>query len=99
MDEKCVIEKVSTIYGFKKTNKTFGMSTLLDCSFWETGYPGMYITDYDINVDIDLKKNKTAMLFILGKGSIIISEEIMEDEKAMKAIMDRFFNKFSIKKT
>ena len=93
---QCVIQNYSTSFGFKKTDKTYRMSFVFNCFFWETRRENVFITDYDITNDIDLKVEDCVMLFMPGRGTMKISNELMCNEKAMNLIIDDFYKRYKI---
>ena len=87
------IDSVSKKYGFKKIKNSYGISFILDCYFWETKHKDIYITDYDVNNDTDLKERDTSMLFYSYKTKVKtqeISNEILKDEVLFNSCFNEF---------
>lgn len=76
----------------KKSNKSLGMSNILGCSFWETKYPDMYLTDYDINEHKSLKENSIYLLF-KGIVYMYVSSEVTQIDEELNLFIEEF-NKF-----
>ena len=49
------LKEIIKSYNLTETSKSLGRSFALDCKFWETGTKNVYLTDYDITNDTDLK--------------------------------------------
>ena len=61
-----------TIQGLQKTDLTVDDSSIYDCSFWQTKYEGVFVTDYDVaQKDIHKLKN---VLKIFGKKNGYFTE-------------------------
>ena len=99
LEEVCMEEHRKTMphpldsLGLKRSERTSGMSNLLDCSFWETDYSSVFITDYNIITDTDLRPNDLFMIFMLGCGSKLLSKLFIEaqNEGSMKLMIDDFY--------
>jgi len=66
-----------------KTDKTFGVSFVTNCSFWETIYDNVYLTDYNLNYSetesidkANLLKDKEIFTIFYKKEDVFISEQI-----------------------
>ena len=80
--KESIIEKVSITHGFTPTDISIGSSVFLDCSIWKTKYDNLYITDYDVMHDTDLKEKGLCALIYkkrLNIRTVKISNEMLED--------------------
>jgi len=93
--KRFAIKIASKHYGFKKTEFHDRMSFVLNCSFWQTKYENIYITDYDFINSDDLEKKGQSMLFYRKKGVMkyqIIINDILNNETLFNYALDRFKN-------
>lgn len=73
----------------KKSNKTLGSSYFLGCSFWETKYENMFLTDYDINTNKSLKTKDMKMLF-KGANYLHVSNEMIKTDEELNLVIEQF---------
>ena len=98
-NEQCAIDGVSKRYGFKLLVDVWvGVMFVMNCNFWKTKYDNIYITNYNINDDTNLKEKDLSMLFYKKKGEMntqIISNETLKDKTLFKHALDGFKNECS----
>jgi len=84
--------KASEQLGFTRTEITQGSSLLLNCSFYETKFKNIYITDYDLRNDNDLEKKGLSMLFYKDRAFLgaRISNELFEYVQEFDRILEYF---------
>ena len=77
------------------TTLSAGSSLFIGCTFWETKYPYVYITDYDLNLDNNsLIEKNIVTIFYKHKGffaSRIVSFQMFTETKFMNHFIDEFY--------
>jgi len=85
---------------FVKSKKNISASFALKCSFWETKYNGLFITDYDINNNRSLLDSDLLCLFFRYNGihaSQVFSSCLIEDEKLLFQVIEDLYKSISVK--
>jgi len=88
-----ILKDVSQKYMFELTEIYEGDSFLLHCSFYQTKYKDIYITDYDFRNRYDLEKKGLSMLFCRKNSRMntqMISNELFKDEELFNEVLDTF---------
>jgi len=96
------IQQFSESLSLTKTDITTVASIVSDCSFWQTKYENIYITDYDLLWDesirngdkVNILKDKGIVIIFYRKQGLFlyekISAELLSDTEIMSEIIDEF---------
>lgn len=86
------IQQAAAKFGFKKSPKTLGRSVKLNCSFWETDYEDVLITDYNVVTHEDLKLRDIVMLWIPTQKYMKVSNLYLQGrtKEEMDLIIEEF---------
>ena len=99
-NNNCVISILAKDYGFELTDFCYGSMFEKQCTMWRTKYPFIFITDYDVKLDQDLKEKDCVMLYYDNnsmKAQQMISVVLLKQENLFIMALDEFNKNFNKK--
>ena len=86
------IEQIAEALALKKTDRSVDISLIIGCTFWETEFTGVFLTDYDIGWQVsqpreeaNLLKTKQCVKIIVNNKIIILSAQAALDAAFVRA--------------
>ena len=84
------LKEIIKSYNLAETSKSLGRSFALHCKFWKTGTKNVYLTDYDITNDTDLKIQDMLIMVNFRKGDFkYLSTKLFDDVEYVNGIIKK----------
>lgn len=78
---KILLQNLMKIVGYEKKDMFIGRSIIFDCSFYQTEFPNIVITDFDISTDLPLNDKTFFAVNIRTGNRFRFTAELLEQAK------------------